>query len=85
MKPEPCYGGEGGLALDRQMELEHLPLADRSIAEGELRVAAQMALVERLRVGHLPMGPAEDLLALLRETLLLWNDHRSLIVAALER
>jgi hypothetical protein len=71
--------------MNREMELAHLGLADRHIAKGEMRVAAQAALIERLRARHSPVGPAEDLLELLRDTLLLWNDHRSLIVAALER
>ncbi|MBV9883902.1 MAG: hypothetical protein JO276_12915 [Sphingomonadaceae bacterium] len=69
--------------MDRQMELAHLRLADRHIAEGELRVAAQAAMVERLRGGTYPLGLAEDLLSLLRTTLVEWHNHRALIVAAL--
>lgn len=70
--------------MDRQMELAHLRLADRHIAEGEIRIVAQLALVDRLRARQQPIGPAEDLLDLLRRTIVMWNHHRSLIVAALE-
>jgi hypothetical protein len=65
------------------MELEHLRLADRHIAEGELRIDAQVALVERMRVALQPLGPAEDYLALLRATMVEWQRHRGMIIAAL--
>ena len=70
--------------MDRQMELAHLHLADRHIAEGEERIAAQLVLVEKLRASQLAVGPAEDLLKLLRDTQAAWNHHRNLILAALE-
>jgi len=70
--------------MDRQMELAHLRLANRHVAEGELRIAAQVALLERMRGGNQPLGPAEDLLKLLRTTMVEWHHHRSLIVAALK-
>ena len=69
--------------MDRQMELAHLRLADQHIADGERRIDAQAALVERMRGAELPTGPAEDLLALLRATLVEWHRHRSLIITAL--
>jgi hypothetical protein len=69
--------------VNRQMELAHLRLADRHIVDGELRITAQAALVERMRGGQLPIGPAEELLVLLRGTLVEWQRHRELIVAAL--
>jgi hypothetical protein len=69
--------------MDRQMELAHLRLADRHIAEGELRIVAQDMLVERMRAALLPLGPAEDYLALLRDTMAGWQRHRSMILAAL--
>lgn len=69
--------------MDRQMELAHLRLADRHIAEGEARIAAQDMLVERMRAALLPLGPAEDYLALLRDTMAGWQRHRSMILAAL--
>jgi mannose-6-phosphate isomerase-like protein (cupin superfamily) len=69
--------------MDRQMELAHLRLADRHIAEGELRIAAQDMLVERMRVSLQPLGPAEEYLALLRTTMTEWQHHRTMIVAAL--
>lgn len=70
--------------MDRETELSHLRLADRHIAKAEERIAAQAALVERLRAGHHAVGPAEDLLQLLRETLEVFRQHRKLILAALE-
>jgi len=68
--------------MDSRMELAHLRLADRHIAEGELRIAAQVALVERMR-GYASLGAAEDYLALLRATMVEWQRHRVLILAAL--
>ena len=65
------------------MELAHLRLADRHIAEGELRIAAQFTLVEKLRRAKRSTGPAEDMLELLRTTMVAWQYHRSLIVASL--
>jgi hypothetical protein len=65
------------------MELAHLRLADQHIEQGELRIAAQAALVERMRGNRLPLTQAEDLLGLLRATLVEWHRHRGLIVNAL--
>lgn len=66
------------------MELAHLRLADRHIAEGELRIAAQAALAERLRAAKYPVALAEDFLVLLRATMVIWHDHRNLILASLD-
>jgi hypothetical protein len=65
------------------MELAHLRLAERHIADGELRIAAQAALVEKLRTRNYPLPLAEDYLALLRTTMLAWHAHRDLILSAL--
>jgi hypothetical protein len=40
-------------------------------------------LVERMRAALLPLGPAEDYLALLRDTMVEWRRHRGMILAAL--
>jgi hypothetical protein len=69
--------------VDRLMELAHLRLADRHIAEGELRIAAQVARVESIRARGYPVVPAERLLKLLRITMKGWRHHRRLIIAAL--
>ena len=69
--------------MDRQMELAHLELADRQIGEGKLRIASQAALVEEMRALHQDCGPAEHLLQLMRESLVEWDRHRSMIIAAL--
>lgn len=67
--------------MNREMEMAHLRLADRHIAEGERRIAAQTALIARVN------GPslisAEELLRLLCETQIEWERHRGLILAAL--
>jgi hypothetical protein len=52
--------------LDCHMELAHLCLADRYIAEGERRVTSQAALVNGLPAGHPALLLAEDLLRLLQ-------------------
>ena len=68
-----------------EIEREHLARADRDIAQGEARVAAQIELVERLRsIGHGP-GAAEALLATMRQTLQAWRDHRDEILRIIER
>ena len=69
--------------MNREMELAHLRLADRHIAEGELRIVAQLALIDRTRLALQPLGPAEDYLALLRATMVQWERHRGMILAAL--
>lgn len=72
-----------GVPLDREMEMRHLRLAERHIAEGEQRIVAQTALVERLRAARRPLSRAEDFLELLETTLAGWQHHRRLILAAL--
>ena len=65
------------------MEIRHLAVADRNIADGEARIQRQLALVNRLKVRGRDTGAAEILLGLLRQTLTAWNRERDLIVAAL--
>lgn len=71
--------------LDLATEREHLAQANRDIADGEMRIGRQVALVERLRAnGHSPTD-AEKLLATLRHTLQTWQDHRQEILRAIAR
>jgi hypothetical protein len=48
-----------------------------------VRVAAQVALVGRMKAAHQDVADAEILLGLLRDTLAEWHRQRGLIVAAL--
>ena len=65
------------------MELAHLRLADRHIAEGEVRISDQVARVEKLQARRYPVAQAEEMLELLRTTMVVWHQHRNLILAAL--
>ena len=69
--------------MDREMEVRHLTLANRHIAEGERRIVGQQSLLARLRAQGRDTEAAEAFLALLMETLAGWKGHRSTIVAAL--
>lgn len=67
------------------MEARHLILADRHIAEGEARIERQVALVGRLKVKGTNTDTAEELLNLLRQTLVAWQSQRAMVVAELAR
>lgn len=66
-------------------EREHLAKANRDIGEGERRVAAQQALIVRLRQEGHPVEQAERLLTTLRETLAAWIGHREEIARMIAR
>ncbi|MBO1909737.1 hypothetical protein J4G37_33700 [Microvirga sp. 3-52] len=68
---------------DMQQEREHLAKADRHIAEGERRVAEQIALIERMIGSGQSTALAEEFLQTLEETLKQWRSHRKLILEAL--
>ena len=70
--------------MDRQLETRHLAMANRSISEGEARVAEQVELVARLKERGENADSAEVLLDLFRQTLVAWKDHRNLIFSLLE-
>lgn len=55
---------------------DHLGLANRHVAEGEARIARQVAMIDRLREQGHPTGEAEDLLAQYRVTLALMHEHQ---------
>jgi hypothetical protein len=70
---------------DLQREREDLIAADRHLAAGEQRIAEQTALIRRLaREGH-DTAKAQDLLRLLEEIMMTWQDHRQLILDAIAR
>lgn len=71
--------------MDRRMEIRHLALADRNIAEGEARVDQQVELIGRLKLRGANTDTAEEFLILLRQTLAGWNRERDMIVLELGR
>lgn len=62
-----------------------LDLAIRHVAEGEVRIARQQALIVDMRARNQPTAIAEKLLAEFRYTLSLQREHHAAIADALER
>ena len=58
-------------------------MADRHIAEGEVHIGRQKALITRLQSQSLPVEEAEHLLTLFRSTMDEHRAHRAAIVEAL--
>ncbi|MDR7037786.1 hypothetical protein J2X36_004512 [Methylobacterium sp. BE186] len=58
----------------------YLAQADRHIAEGETRIADQVALIARLKKDGHDLNLARDFLHVLVGTLAQWNVHRQLIL-----
>jgi hypothetical protein len=54
--------------------------SDHDLAQGEMRIAGQQALVRDLRASGDNTCEAERLLQLLRDTLAQWQGHRVLIL-----
>ncbi|MFC4171586.1 hypothetical protein ACFOYU_05885 [Microvirga sp. GCM10011540] len=65
---------------DTQQEREHLAQADQHIAEGERRVAEQIALIERMIEQGQDTTLAKDFLRTLEQVLPQWHAHRRLIL-----
>ncbi|PVE24121.1 hypothetical protein DC522_12590 [Microvirga sp. KLBC 81] len=70
---------------DLQREREDLILADRHLAAGEQRISGQIALIRRMTEQGCDTTTARELLRLLEETMVLWQDHRQLILEAIAR
>ena len=66
--------------MSREMELRHLELANRHIAEGEQRIAEQKALIADLDRRGRDAATAHELLEAFEETLDLMMRHRDLIL-----
>lgn len=58
-------------------------MADRHIAEGEVHIANQKALLARLRLQSLPTEDAENMLDLLNSIMVEHYAHRTAILVAL--
>ena len=74
--------------MDMQSELDReratLVKADRDIAQGQARLDRQATLLREIDVRGEDTGEAERLLALLRDTLAQWEDHRTLILQRID-
>jgi len=68
---------------DIQQERDHLAQADQYIAEGEMRVAEQKALIERMTEQGQDTALAEEFLRNLEQTLEQFRNHRQLILDAI--
>ena len=68
-----------------QREREDLIAADRHLAAGEQRIAEQLALIQRMTREGYDTAIARDLLRLLEETMVTWQEHRQLILDAIAR
>ena len=69
--------------VDKQKEREDLAKADRDIADGERRVAAQIILIQQMTEKGQDTALAEQFLRNLEQTLEQWHVHRRLILEAL--
>ncbi|ACL63054.1 hypothetical protein [Methylobacterium nodulans] len=68
-----------------QQEQEDLIQADRHLAAGEKRVIEQIVLLQRMTEKGYDTATGKDLLRLLEETMVIWQDHRQLILDAIAR
>jgi hypothetical protein len=68
-----------------ERERAALIVADRHIAEGEARIAAQERVLARMTARGQSTGNAERFMAALRDALTNWHLHRTLILDAIER
>ena len=69
--------------MSREMELRHLELTNRHIAEGEQRIAEQKALIAELERRGRDTTTANELLGSFEEMLGLMMRHRDLILQEL--
>ena len=71
--------------LDPARERAHLDQANADIAAGEVRVAAQLRLIQRLHADHHDTADAMRLLEELQAALYAWRVHRQRIIEQLQR
>jgi hypothetical protein len=70
--------------MEHKRAREHLPEADRHIAECKAHIAHQREVIERaIRAGH-PTDVAESVVDALEESLRAFERHRRLILAGLK-
>ena len=69
--------------MSREMELRHLELANRHIAEGQHRIAEQKARIAGLERRGRDTTASIKLLNIFEETLVLMMRHRDLILREL--
>ncbi|GJE42464.1 hypothetical protein F6X53_05285 [Methylobacterium soli] len=66
--------------INLEQENDHLAQVDQHIAEGDLRVTEQIALIERMTKDGQDTASATELLRALKEMLEQWRWHRHLIL-----
>lgn len=66
--------------MDRVVELQHLRKTDAGIADARVRIERQIALIARLENHGHDATSAKWMLATMRETLILMEEHRTLIM-----
>jgi hypothetical protein len=71
--------------MSQEMELRHLELANRHIAEGKHRIAEQRARIAGLERGGRDTTAQNELLEVFEETLALMIRHRDLILRELSQ
>jgi hypothetical protein len=70
--------------MNRALEFEHLRKAEHDIAKGRERIARQSQLIETLVCHGQDTTTAQAVLATMRHTLSVMEEHRLLIVKELE-
>jgi enoyl-CoA hydratase/carnithine racemase len=68
----------------KPMEKRHLALADKHITQAEQHIAEQKERIKRLAANGYDTTSSEKSLAVLQQTLQAMNEHREVILAALD-
>jgi len=71
------------MAIDKEMEQEHLAQADRHIARAEEMIREQRSLIERMAEHGHDTQMAQDLLHTMQTTLDRMYEHRDMIEATI--
>jgi hypothetical protein len=66
--------------MDQRLELSHLSKAEADIAGARERIQRQEALIAHLREHGHDISTAQSLLQTMRDTLILMEEHRALIL-----
>jgi hypothetical protein len=70
--------------MNQDRERQHLAQADRHIAELKGRIAQQREIVQRLAPRGQPRKEASERLAILQDSLRIFDHHRRLVLDALK-
>jgi hypothetical protein len=69
--------------MDREIEQEHLRMAEADLAQGEKRIERQRQLIERLAAHGHDVTTAKSILETMYETLEVMKEHRDAILKEL--